>query len=256
MIRSFILALVLCLEVPKLAQAEGSFGGDSFDQIMKLRLQVEEKNTLWEQEKKRLQAEYETLVNRSAEVQAEVLRKRSQLGVLEARGASQIKRSERRQTVNGLDRKNLIEAVSEFNAVSELLIPIGRTETRAKLSRISDDLAHGRGSVDELAVDFAQLLKSELKLARGAHILKEQIQVEGETVSVEAVLIGGYTAVFAAADGRVGKWNVKEKRPQWTIGEIEKSRTLAALETVRKMGIGNRPVIFDSEVLDFQLEAK
>ena len=251
MIRYLILALVFCFEVPNVAKAEGSFQSDSFDQIMKLRLEVEEKNTLWEQEKKRLQAEYETVVNRAGEIQTEVLRKRSQLEILKARGTSQLKRSERRQTVSGLDRKNLMDAVSELKSVSDRLIPFGRTETRAKLSRISDDLVHGRGSVDELAVDIAHLLKSELKLARGAHIVKEQIQVEGETVSVEAALIGGYTAVFAAADGRAGKWNVKEKRPQWVTEAKEKSRTFAVLETFRKTANGNRPVI-----LDFDLEAK
>lgn len=251
LVQGLTLSLMFCFVSPSFVQAEGPVDGDSFDQIMKLRLEVEEKNTLWEQEKKRLQAEYETLVGRTEEVQAEVLRKRSQLGILEARGASQVKRSERRQTVSGKDRGNLIEAVSEFKAVSDHLIPIGRAETREKLRRISDDLQNGRGSVDEVAVDFAQLLKSELKLARGAHIVKEQIQVEGETVSVEAALIGGYTAVFAAADGRVGKWNVKEKRTQWVIDEKEKSRTLAALETVRKTANGSRPVI-----LDFDLEAK
>lgn len=251
LVQYFILTLTFSLVSPSFVHADGAIDGDSFDQIMKLRLEVEEKNTLWEQEKKRLQAEYDTLVIRKEEVQAEVLRKRSQLGILEARGASQVKRSERRQTVSGKDRGNLIDAVSEFKAVSDQLIPIGRTETREKLRRISEDLLHGRGSVDEVAVDFAQLLKSELKLARGVHLVKEQIQVEGETVSVEAALIGGYTAIFAAADGRVGKWNVNEKRTQWVGDEREKSRTLAALETVRKTANGSRPVI-----LEFDLEAK
>lgn len=236
---------------PSIAEADASTVRDPFDQIMKLRLEVEERNTLWEQEKKRLQSEYEVLVNRTGEIQADVLRKRAQLEVLRARISSVLKRSERRQIVSGLDRRVLTEMTSEYKALSDRLLPFGRSEIRAKLHRISGDLAQGRGSVDEVAVDFAQILKSELKLSRGMHLVKEEIQVENELVAVEAALIGGYTAFFAAADGRAGKWNVREQRSQWIVDEKEQVRTLDHLETVRKFANSSRPVI-----LDFQMEEK
>lgn len=250
MIRLLLLVVFLISGRPVQAM-DGGGSADSLDQIMNLRLEVEEKNTLWEQEKKRLQGEYETLVNRVNEVQADVLRKRSQLEVLQARRASSQKRSERRQTVSGLDRKNLVDAVAEFKTVTDGSMPFGRSELRIKLNGIARDLSEGRGSVDEVATDFAQLLKSELKLSRGFHLVKEEIQIQNETVAVEAALVGSYTAFFASADGRVGKWNREERRAQWIDDEKEKVSTLKRLEIVRQSLPGNRPVI-----LDLDLEAK
>lgn len=129
-------------------------------------------------------------------------------------------------------------------------MPFGRSELRIKLNGIARDLSEGRGSVDEVATDFAQLLKSELKLSRGFHLVKEST-IQNETVAVEAALVGSYTAFFASADGRVGKWNREERRAQWIDDEKEKVSTLKRLEIVRRSFPGNRPVI-----LDLDLEAK
>lgn len=251
MIRLLLLVTFLAVGQPLRAEMNGGDATDSFDQIMNLRLEVEEKNTLWEQEKKRLQGEYETLVNRVNEVQADVLRKRSQLEILKARGASSMKRSERRQSVSGLDRKNLIEAVAEFKAVQDGIMPFGRSELRLKTNRIAEDLSQGRGSVDEVATEFAQILKSELKLSRGVHLVKEEIQVENEAVPVEVALVGSYTAFFASSDGRVGKWNRTDRRPQWIRDEKEKANMLKQLAVARQASSASRPVI-----LDLDLEAK
>lgn len=227
------------------AQGSQPTAEESFDQIIKLRLEVEEKNTLWEQEKKRLQSEYDTLVGRTNEVQAEVLRKRSQLEILKARGASSAKRSERKQTISGIDRKNLLAAIADFKKVSDATLPFGRSEIRRKLDRIAKDLSEGRGTVDEVAIEFAQILKSELKLARGVHLVKEEVLVQEEVVAVEAALVGSYTAFFAASDGRVGKWNPRRRKTEWIETKEEKARTLSRLAQARSATGSNRPVILD-----------
>jgi hypothetical protein len=81
--------------------------------------------------------------------------------------------------------------------------------------------------------------------------VKEEIQVESETVPVEVALVGSYTAFFASSDGRVGKWNRTDRRPQWIKSEEEKANMLKQLEVARQASLANRPVI-----LDMDLEAK
>ncbi len=233
------------------ARAEETLESDPISRVMRLRLEVEEKNVQWEQEKKRLQSEYEAVLSRTSEVQSEVLRKRSQLEVLRAREAAAEKRTERRQTVSGVERKVLAQTMAEVKLALDETLPIGRKENHLRILRLNQDLSEGRGSVDEFASDLAQAVKSELKLSRGVHLVKEELEVESEKVAVEAARIGGYAAFFASTDGRVGEWNRLTKKSSWVTDSQRKKLLLAQLELVRKAASSHRPVL-----LDLDLESK
>jgi hypothetical protein len=250
-IRILLVLLLGLFLIGSEAFADANSDSDLISRVMRLRLEVEEKNAVWEQEKKRLQTEYEAILQRTSEIQADILRKRSQLEVLRAREIAAKKRTERRQTTLGADREKLTLAVSEIIKALDATIPIGRKEYQAKLVRLSKDIEEGRGSVDEFSSDLAQAVKSELKMSRGLHLLKEELDVESELVPVEAVRIGGYASFFAAADGRVGEWNRTKRRAQWVTDPERRRQLLTNLEVVRKSAMGSRPVL-----LDFDLEAK
>jgi hypothetical protein len=213
--------------------------------IAELRTEVEAQNSRWEQLKKSVEAETQAELSQIITGETELKTQRTQIRILEDRVRAAKLRLDRGLSVTQNDQPRLTQLIQRVENLTRESLAVGRYELMSKWSKLKSTLQNGQATTDEVSGELAELLIQELKLTRGIHYVREELQWKisksGEASSepqasqvIEGFRIGGVQAWIFTPDARVGRWRGLEQEPEWVQDAEARRALLSALQEARE----------------------
>lgn len=197
------------------------------ERIMQLRIEIEAKNNEWELKNKAFQSTTDGLLQRITELEAQNAKNKAGLGLIRARLEAGETRLLRRQTLSAGDRNRLLATLAKAETQFKTRLPFLSARSVEETERLRAILLNKQSSTDEVALELAAFLKSELKSARGLRLERAQIPLDGRHYEAEIVRLGEYSAIAAVPEssGVIGYRQIEAGNSEW--------RRLAAIDDIR-----------------------
>lgn len=238
------LGVVAVLGWAQIALAAGDLVSAS-RRIAELRAEVEAQNTKWDQLKKSVEAETQAELTQILAAEAELKTQRTQIRILDDRVRAAKLRLDRGLSVTQADQPRLTQLVHRMKDLTRESLSVGRGELISKWDKLSASLQSGDATTDEVAGELAELLIQEMKLTRGLHYVREELnwptsksesEGTGSKTSqvVEGLRVGGVQAWIFTPDARVGRWRGFGMEPDWVQAPEAKRALLSALQEARE----------------------
>ena len=198
---------IVCVTILLISQST-VFSADSSGQLAKelirLRSEVEQKNSDVENKKQEIKARAKTLAIQKAELEASISKEQMRVKQLEQTLSKKKAVVANSDTDSSVLKKPVMDAIDSLKALISVQIPFKTPERLKELEELKNGTESGQISPYSAVARLWSFIEDELRITRENGIFRQTVTVEGKDILADVARIGTVMMFYKTSDGKTG----------------------------------------------------
>lgn len=173
-------------------------------ELIRLRSEVEQKNSEVENKKQEMKARAKTLAIQKAELEASISKEQMRVKQLEQSLSKKRSVVASSDTDSSVLKKPVIDAIVSLRSLIAEQIPFKTSERLKELEDLKNGMESGQISPYSAVARLWSFVEDELRITRENGIFRQTVTVEGKDMLADVARIGTVMMFYKTSDGKTG----------------------------------------------------